>query len=160
MNLFNDVQSEVGNKPRMLSQLQVCPHVKYSSFYKGLWLPFKQNWCYVELQLTWLCLPVCQQWISTDTFKLVSSKFYRSLFQARLLLLIINSWTGTHGTHSLAASGAISWPWHWCTSTCQTAVVVGPQALWLGIFMCVCTLALRQTAYQAVPMRSQIYFHQ
>ena len=72
-------------------------------------------------------------------------------------VLIINSWTRTH---SHAASGAISWPWHWCTSTCRTPVVVGPQGLWLGVFMCVCTFAPRVTAYQAVPMRSRIYFHQ
>ena len=41
-----------------------------------------------------------------------------------------------------------------------TAVVVGPQALWLGVFMCMCTLAPRLIAYQAVPTRSRIYFHQ
>ena len=62
-----------------------------------------------------------------------------------LLLLVINSWTRTH---SHAASGAISWPWHWCTSTRLPAVVVGPQALWSGVFMCVCTLAPRLTAYE------------
>ena len=68
-----------------------------------------------------------------------------------------NSWTHTH-RH--AALGAIPWPWHWCTSTRRTAVVVGPQALCLGVFTCVCTLAPRLTAYQAVPTRSRIYFHQ
>ena len=60
-----------------------------------------------------------------------------------ILLLIINSWTRTH---SHAASGAISWPCHWRTSTRRTAVVVGPQALlcfsrYLGVLQ-VCILYL------------------